>query len=111
VLSGPEQQAWEDIERFYALEVEEPVPAGADGQWPSLAGVDDLPGGVVAGAWITIVLVIFGALVAGLAVGAATALAWIVWHRWPRRGGPATPTAPPSGDVEDADRRAGGWSA
>jgi hypothetical protein len=37
--------------------------------------------------WGALLLIIFGALVAGLAVAAATALGWALWHHWPRPGG------------------------
>jgi hypothetical protein len=89
VLSSHEQRIWDDIERLYAAEAEEPVLPGLS---PALRpprhdrGVDDLPAAVVAGAWSAILLVLFGALVVGLAVGAATALGWSLWRCWPRLG-------------------------
>ncbi len=93
MLSRREQRIWDDVQRFWAQEAEEPSWA------PPLAPVRrrrpsrdpaDLPAAVVTGAWITILMVLFGALVAGLAVGAATALGWALWHTWMRLGGPGT---------------------
>jgi Protein of unknown function (DUF3040) len=100
VLSSHEQRIWDDIERFYAAEVEEPVLPGRrpthrrrlDGR-----GVDDLPAAVVAGVWSTILLIIFGALVAGFAVGAATALGWLLWRYWPLLRGEDTAATGPTG--------------
>jgi len=47
--------------------------------------VDDAPGLVVAGAWAAIFLVLFGAVVAGLAVAAVTVVGLVVWRcRAPR---------------------------
>jgi hypothetical protein len=89
VLSADEQQAWEDIQRYYDAEAEEPVrivPLRASQRRRPGPGLDDLPAAVVAGVWITIILVIFGAAMAGLAVAAATALGWAMWRWWPDRG-------------------------
>jgi hypothetical protein len=44
--------------------------------------VDDPPVAVVAGTWSAILLILFGAVVVGLAIGAATALGRLLW-RWP----------------------------
>ncbi|WP_147332063.1 hypothetical protein [Geodermatophilus marinus] len=93
MLSSHEQRIWDDIERFWASEAEEPVlpgpqPArrrGCDAY--DLDDLDDLPAAVVAGVWIAILLIVFGAPAAGLAVGATTALGWMLWRHWPRQGG------------------------
>jgi hypothetical protein len=84
VLSSQEQRVWDDVQRFCAEEAEEPAlpaPSRTNGASRNEA---DLPITVVAGAWITITLVLFGAMVAGLAVGLATGLGWALWHYWPR---------------------------
>ena len=52
----------------------------------------DLPTLVVAGAWAAILLVLLGALAAGLAVGVATALGWALWRYWPQLGQADTTT-------------------
>jgi hypothetical protein len=83
VLSTHEQQLWHDIERWYAAEVEDPP-----------RGVDDLPGPVVTGIWTTVVLLVLGFTVAGLAVGALTALGGLLWRWWPLIGGRAAPGPP-----------------
>src|SRR5688500_4248723 len=74
VLSSHEQQVWDDVQRFWDEEAEEPPrPAPSRRQGASREEAD-LPAAVVAGTWITITLVLLGAMVAGLAVGVATAL-------------------------------------
>ena len=39
----------------------------------------------VAGARIAVILVLLGVVAGGLAVGAATALGWLLWRYWPLR--------------------------
>jgi hypothetical protein len=105
VLSADEQQAWEDIQRYYDVEAEEPVRSvGFRTSQPERhgPGLDDLPAAVVAGVWITIILVIFGAAVAGLAVAAATALGWAMWRWWPDRGDDPDPSPLPEREREGA---------
>jgi hypothetical protein len=77
------QRNWDDIERFYTAEAEEPGLRPTGRRRRDVRGVDDLPGAVVAGAWSAIMLILFGALVAGLVVGVATALSWSLWRYWP----------------------------
>ena len=77
MLSSQEQQVWDDVQRFWAEEAEEPpllVPEPARGRWRRTT--DDLPVPVVAGIWISDrPLVLFG--VAGPSGGpVATASAW-----------------------------------
>lgn len=72
MLSAHEQQSWDEIEQLYDLDGIEP----ADG----LPAVDELPAGVVVGCWATILLVLFGLVPAGLAVGGLTALGWLLWR-------------------------------
>ena len=102
MLSSQEQQVWDDVQRFWAEEAEEPPLPDAE---PHGSGASrdeaDLPVAVVAGAWITITLVLFGAMVAGLAVGLATGLGWALWHYWPRlREQGALCTSPTNGNDE-----------
>lgn len=103
MLSSHEQRIWDDIERFYAAEAEEPVVPDLG---PTLRrrhdtrGVDDLPAAVVAGMWGTILLVLFGAVVVGLAIGAATALGWLLWRCWPSLGGLGTTSTVPASPTE-----------
>jgi hypothetical protein len=86
VLSDHEQRVWDDVERFWAEEVEEPPLPAMLLRRGTPRDPADLPALVVAGVWGAI-LIIFGALVAGLAVAVATALGWALWHHWPRLGG------------------------
>ena len=86
MLSDAEQRVWDDVERFWAEEAVEPprpVPVGR----PAPRDPADPPALVVAGVWAAILLVIFGVVAVGLAVGAASALGWALWHRWPQRSG------------------------
>jgi hypothetical protein len=50
-------------------------------------GVDDLPAAVVSGIWGSILLILLGFVLAGLAVGAVTALGALLWRCWPPVGG------------------------
>jgi hypothetical protein len=90
VLSSEERRIWGDVERYWAEEAEEPP-----GPYASRHGAD-LPVAVYAAAGITILLLLFGAAPAGLAVAVTTALGWAAWHRWPRSGGQSGPDASPS---------------
>jgi hypothetical protein len=74
VISSQERRIWQDIERSRSAEIEEPR------RRPEGRTVDDLPAAVVSGIWGSIVLVLFGFVLAGLAVGALTALAALVWR-------------------------------
>jgi hypothetical protein len=96
VLSRQEQRVWDDVQRFWAEEVEEPsraAPPAPSRRKPASRDVTGLHVAVVVGVRIAIVLVLFGALVPGLAVGVATALGWALGHSWPqlsRQGAPDT---------------------
>lgn len=90
VLSDHEQRVWDDVERFWAEESEEPPRPAPLPRTPREPA--DLPTLVVAGAWGAILLVLLGALAASLAVGVATALGWALWRYWPRLGQADTTT-------------------
>ncbi len=83
MLSEDERRAWDEIRRHYAQEAEEPTIPVLDLTVRRPRSSQDLPAAVVAGSWGAIMLVIFGALVAGLAIASATALVWLVWRYWP----------------------------
>jgi len=87
VLSSQERRIWQDIERWDA-EIGDALP-GTPPTAPAPAedrGVDDLPAVVVCGIWAGIILILFGLVLAGLAVGAVTVLGALVWRYWPLRG-------------------------
>ena len=96
MLSVEEQRVWDDVQRFWAEEVEEPSRAAPSAPSRRRRASHDravLQVAMVVGARITIVLLLFGALVPGLAVGVATALGWALGHSWPqlrRQGAPDT---------------------
>jgi hypothetical protein len=71
VLSDSEQRVWDDVQRFWAEEAEEPArpEPGVAAAW-----------GVV-GVRIAIVLVLLGAPSAGLTVAIAVVLGWAVSRR------------------------------
>ena len=114
MLSREEQQVWEDIQRFYDDEVEEPARGGGHRTWQrrrAAPGLEEMPAAAVAGVWITIFLVIFGAAGAGLAVGAATALGWLLWRWWEQLDGAGSaPEFPRHGDAQGAPGVPGGSS-
>jgi hypothetical protein len=95
VLSSQEQRIWDEVLRFWADEVEEPPRAPSSRAERSSRDQGELPLAVVAGTWITITLVLFGAMIAALTVGVVTALGWALWHNWPRLSGRCTPGSPP----------------
>ena len=88
VLSEHEQRVWDDVERFWAEEAEEPPRPARLSRRRTPGDPADLPVLVVAGAWGVILLVLFGALAAGLAIGVATALGWALWRYWPHLSRP-----------------------
>ena len=96
MLSSEERRIWGDIERYWAEEVEEPP-----GPYASRDGADP-PFAVYAGAGITILLLLFGAALAGLAVGVTTALGWAAWHLWPRSVGRTGPDRSPGRGTDSA---------
>jgi hypothetical protein len=74
-----EQQIWEDIQRYWAEEAEEPPrsePVGSTGIDEAAHAPADVPIAVALGVRIVIVLLLFGAAPAALAVAVATALVW-----------------------------------
>jgi hypothetical protein len=87
VLSSHEQRAWDDIERLFDVEAEEPPrtgrPATRHPDW-DVRGPEELPAATVAGIWSAILLILLGAPVAGLVVAGVTALGWVLWRYWPR---------------------------
>jgi hypothetical protein len=84
VLSSQEQRIWDDVQRYWAEEAEEPLGPAPSGRQEVPRDESDPPTAVVAGAWITITLVFVGAMTAALTVAIATALGWALWHNWPR---------------------------
>jgi hypothetical protein len=91
VLSDYEQRVWDDIERFRPEDVEEPDLSMLHLPQPSRQpswDPADLPAWVVAGAWLTVLVMVLGGPVASFGVGMAAALAWALWHwRWRGRRG------------------------
>jgi hypothetical protein len=104
VLSRAEQQIWEDVERFWADEAEEPVrPGGVEPRRATHAPGDeeDVPLAVAAGVRLAIVLVLFGAVGTGVALAAACAVGWALWRSWSQRGEDAVlPSADPDASEE-----------
>jgi hypothetical protein len=84
MLSSQERRIWQDIERYHA-EVGEPLLPELQPHRPRMEGrgVDDLPAAVVSGTWGSILLILLGFVLAGLAVGAVTALGALLWRYWP----------------------------
>jgi len=75
VLSSQEQRIWDDVQRFWAEEAEEPTQPELHSPSRTKSasrGEDDLPVAVVAGARVAIILVLFGAVLAGVALAVAT---------------------------------------
>jgi hypothetical protein len=90
VLSQREQHIWDEIERSYGIEADAATTVLLDERQEPAIEVEDVPArliagvsAVVVGLWVTIVLVLVGALVAATAVGAATTVAWLLVRRSP----------------------------
>ena len=108
MLSSQEQRVWDDVQRFWAEEVEEPSRAARPAPGRSDRASRDravLQVAVVVGVRITVVLLLFGALVPGLAIGVATALGWALSHSWPRLSRRGAPGTPPTGGEDGIPRR------
>jgi hypothetical protein len=110
VLNDNEQRVWDDIQRFWAANGAEPSRPAPFLHRRVPRDLADLPALVVAGIWVAILLAILGALPAGLAVGVATAVGWVLWRHWPRLGemGAAT-TWSVLGEVSGVFRRHADW--
>jgi hypothetical protein len=63
VLSEHEQRLWDGIVRDNETEADEELPAG-----------------VIGGGWSAVTLVLFGMPEAGVILGAATGLVWLLWR-------------------------------
>jgi uncharacterized membrane protein len=84
VLSEREREIWTEIEDIYrdeAAEVARALEREAKQREPRR--LEDAPAALVAGFWISFLLVLFGAPVAGLALGAATGLLLLLWRYRP----------------------------
>jgi hypothetical protein len=107
VLSRQEQRIWDDVQRFWAEEVEEPpraaLPVPNHGKRASRDPAD-LPAAVVAGAPKRISMMVIQAPAAGLAVGVATALGWALWRSWPQLSGQNAPDPSPDGGKDRTTR-------
>ncbi|MGY1643223.1 hypothetical protein ACI782_19120 [Geodermatophilus sp. SYSU D00703] len=108
MLSAEEQRVWDDVQRFWTEEIEEPPRATPSArsrrERPSREPADP-PVAVVVGARITIVLILLGVLAPGLAIGVATALGWALWRVWPQLSGRGAPGTPPDGGADGTSRR------
>ena len=124
MLSSQEQRVWDDVQRFWAGEVQEPSRATPPAPHRRRRASRDravLQVAVIVGVRITIVLLLFGALVPGLAVGVTTALGWALGRTWPQVRGQGAPKTRPNGGEdrtvrwpaeEPGNRRARGtWNA
>ena len=108
MLSTREQRIWDDVQRFWAEEAEEPsrvAPPVPNRRRRSSRDRAVLQVAVVVGVRLTVVLLLFGALVAGLAVGVATALAWALGRSWPQLREQGAPDASPDGGEDRTVRR------
>ncbi|WP_448624945.1 DUF3040 domain-containing protein [Geodermatophilus sp. URMC 64] len=94
MLSQREQQIWAEIERIYAAEADQVARVHVDQDAPRkrhASGFEDVSAAVLAGVsavvlgvYVTTLLVVLGALLAGAVVGLGTALVWLLLRRWDR---------------------------
>jgi hypothetical protein len=98
VLTERERKIWDEIERAHRAEFDEVARAwtgGGDGA----RNPRDLPAVVIGGGWGAVLLVLFGVPMAGVAVGAAAALVWLMWRSLPQlQGAPAAADPGADGD-------------
>jgi hypothetical protein len=114
VFSRQELSVRDDVQRSWAAEVEEPPPAtfpAPSRRTRVSRDPADLPVAVVAAAWITIMLLLFGAPVAGLVLAVATALGWALWHHRPQLRGQSAPGTAPTPDEPGHRRPRRMWHA
>ncbi len=110
VLNAYEKRVLDDVQRFWARTAEEPVAPVE--LWPhrgerALDALIDMPAPVVATVWIAFMLALFGAPVAGLALGAATAAGWALRRSRPHlRRNDGVTRLPEPGEVGAADGKA-----
>ena len=83
MLSDQEHRIWDDVQRLWADEAEEPRARAAGPRRPSPRSLDDAPFPLFGGLWAAILLVLLGATGAGLAVAGAAALGLALWRYWP----------------------------
>ncbi|WP_448624943.1 hypothetical protein [Geodermatophilus sp. URMC 64] len=109
MLSDSEQRVWDDVERFWAEDAQEPARPGRRANVRQRAvprELDDAPVAVIGGVWGAIFLVLFDAQVAGLVVAAAAALGLAVWRYSPLpRSSRSTATRSPAQTPSLTDRR------
>jgi hypothetical protein len=86
MLSAQEQKAWDDVQRFWAEDAEDPRhprQVAAILRTSTPRNLDDAPALVIGGIWAAIFLVLLGAHVAGLAVAAAAVSGLALWRYRP----------------------------
>ena len=109
MLDGSQERTWTEIERSWATEVDGPAPDRrvGDVQAGDPDGRGRLPAVVVGGGWGAVLLVLFGVPRAGLAVGAAVGLLWLLWRFLPQleRAGIADTGLSPDGIADDGQAR------
>jgi hypothetical protein len=87
VLTIHEERVRDDILRSWTEEAEEPPRLAPSSTKRASRAQADVPAAIGVSARITIILLLFGAAQAALAVAVATALGWALWHHWPRLSG------------------------
>ena len=103
MLSEHEQKIWDEIERNYQAEADEPA-RGRFRTWPGARRSGwraDLPAVVIGGGWSAVLLVLFGVPSAGVAVAAAAGLIWLLWHFFPQLDGAGTAEVEPITETVD----------
>jgi hypothetical protein len=85
MISSQERRIWQEIERHDAAGIDEVALPPRRPRPPhqlERRDAEDLPAAIVSGIWVSIVLVLLGFVLAGMAVGAATTLAAVLWRCW-----------------------------
>jgi hypothetical protein len=86
VLTSREEQVWDDVQRYWSEEAQEPARPAPSALERSPGGEIDVRVAVAIGVRVAIVLLLFGAAAAALAVALATAIGWALYrNRSPRR--------------------------
>jgi hypothetical protein len=99
MLSAHEERIWDDVQRFWDVTAEEPATSEQAPDSPSgraSGDVDDAPVWAALGVRAAVLLLLFGAVVPGLLVTAASLVGWALWHH--RRTPGPTATLPVIGE-------------
>jgi len=98
VLSDHEQRALEELERWYAIDAQEPARSHRR-LWRRARRSNRPPGSLTVAmlAVVSVGLLVTGVAAAGFSIALATATGWVFWRLCAHRRGDGTMPTPPAG--------------